>query len=259
MNEPGQNNYQRCSYSSLVNNTMIFFGINSTIEALNSKHSRNIKEIIVEDVKRSPRIQRIIEISSRLGIKIRSVNKNVLKNIAKTSSHQGIAFDLRNFQYTDIEEAIKKRNNIVLCDSITDPNNLGSIMRNAILFGFNTIVITKDRSIDITPTVAKVSSGALFHLDIVKIVNLGRTIELLKEEGYYIIGLDVNGQKEISELVTKGLVGLVLGAEGKGLRELIKKKCNALCRIETTNKIDSLNVAVASGIAMYELFKRTTI
>lgn len=235
---------------------MLFFGINPLAEALNSKYSNLIDEIIFDRELKNKRLERLLEIAKSKNIKLRAVSKSVMNSIIRNSSHQGVAFEV-DVIYEDIEDLIFEKKNLVLCDSIQDPVNLGSILRNALLFGFEGVVITKDRSIDITPTVAKVSSGALFHLSIVKVVNLARTIDFLKDNGYTVIGLDVRGEKEISEVKVNLPVSIVVGSEGEGIRELVKKKCSMLCHIKTTNKLDSLNASVASAISMYEIFKQS--
>lgn len=234
---------------------MLFFGINSLAEALNSRYANLIDEIIFDREVKNKRLEKLLEIARNKNIKLRGVSRSVLNSILKNSSHQGVGFKV-DVIYEDIEELISDKKNFVLCDSIQDPVNLGSIIRNALLFGFDGIVITKDRSIDITPTVAKVSSGALFHLSIVKVINLSRTIDFLKDNGYMVIGLDMGGEEEISEVEVSFPLGIVVGSEGEGLRELVKKKCDTLCHIKTTNRLNSLNASVAAAIAMYEIFKK---
>lgn len=235
---------------------MLFFGINALAEALNSRYSDIIDEIIFDRDIKNKRVEKLLEIARSKNIKLRAVSKSVLSSILKTSSHQGVAFEVEVI-YEDIEELVSEKKNLVLCDSIQDPVNLGSIMRNALLFGFDGVVIPKNRSVDITPTVAKVSSGALFHLSVVKVVNLARTIDFLKDNGYMVIGLDMKGEKEISEIKIELPIAIVVGSEGEGIRELIKKKCSMLCYIKTTRKLDSLNASVAGAISMYEVFKRS--
>ena len=237
---------------------MLAYGINPLIEALNSKYLKLINEVIVNKDTKNKRLKEIIEKVKRNNIRLRLVNKNILNSITKTSSHQDVAFEIERLLFSDIEEVIEKKKNIVLCDSLQDPNNLGSISRNALLFGFDGIVITKDRSVGITPNVIKVSSGAIFHLEIIKVVNLSRTIEFLKSKDYFIIGLESKSEVNISDIRIKFPVGLVVGSEGEGIRELVKKKCNTICKISTTGKLDSLNASVAAAIAMYEMFKKST-
>ncbi len=237
---------------------MLAYGINPLIEALNSKYLKLINEVIVNKDTKNKRLKEIIEKVKRNNIRLRLVNKNILNSITKTSSHQDVAFEIERLLFSDIEEVIEKKKNIVLCDSLQDPNNLGSISRNALLFGFDGIVITKDRSVGITPNVIKVSSGAIFHLEIIKVVNLSRTIEFLKSNDYFIIGLESKSEVDISDIRIKFPVGLVVGSEGEGIRELVKKKCNTICKISTTGKLDSLNASVAAAIAMYEMFKKST-
>lgn len=236
---------------------MILYGINPILEAMNSKYKELITQIMIDKDSDNKRLKLIVKTAQQLGIKVRTLNKNVISNITKTSSHQGVAFEVERILYRNIDEVVKDVSRIILCDSIQDANNLGAIMRNSVLFDFNTVVITKDRSIDITPSVVKTSSGSFFHIDVVKVVNLARTIEYLRDNGYYIVGLDANAENDISKLKVRYRVGVVVGAEGEGIRELVKKKCDILCHIKTTKKIDSLNVSVATAIAMYEIFKNS--
>lgn len=236
---------------------MILYGINPALEAINSKYKELIEEVMIDKDSNNKRLKLIVETAQKLGIRIRMLNKNVISSITKTSSHQGVAFEIKKILFRDIEDVAKEGKKIVLCDSIQDPNNLGGIMRSAVLFGFDAIVITKDRSIDITPSVVKISSGSFFHIDIVRVVNLSRTIEYLKDNGYYVVGLDANAENDISKLKIKNKIGIVVGAEGEGIRELVKRKCDILCRIKTTKRLDSLNVSVATAIAMYEIFKNS--
>lgn len=237
---------------------MLFFGINPLKEALRSKYSRRIREVIVEKANRSRRLEEILGKAAGLGISVREVDGKTLTKIVKTRSHQGVAFEVDGIVYVDIEYVAKKRENLVLCDSVQDPNNLGAISRSALLFDFRGVVVPKDRSVDITPSVAKASAGAIFHLDIVRVVNLARAIEFLKERGYLVIGLDVSGENDISRADFVFPVALVVGSEGEGMRRIIKEKCEIICRVRTTGSLDSLNVSVASAIAMYEVFKRRT-
>ncbi|MFN4245531.1 MAG: 23S rRNA (guanosine(2251)-2'-O)-methyltransferase RlmB [Brevinematia bacterium] len=235
---------------------MIVYGINPLMEALNSRYSRLIKEVIVSRDKKNNRLVKLLEEVRARNIKLRFVDRNVIRSITKTDSHQGVAFELEKIIFQDIEDVVSGGKNIVLCDSLQDPNNLGSIFRSALLFGFDVVVITKDRSVGITPNVIKVSTGAVFHLEIVKVINLSRTIEFLRSNGYMVVGLDAEGEMDISELNVSFPIGLVVGSEGEGIRSLVRRKCDVVCRISTTGKLDSLNAAIASAIAMYEIFKK---
>lgn len=236
---------------------MILYGINPALEAINSKYRELIKVIMIEKDSNNKRLKSLVETAQKLGIKVRMLDKNVISSITKTSSHQGIAFEIEKILFRDIEDVVKEGKRMVLCDSIQDPNNLGAIMRNSVLFDFNAVVITKDRSADITPSVIKTSSGSFFHIDVVKVVNLARTIEYLRDNEYYVIGLDADAESDISSLKVKNKVCIVVGAEGEGIRELVKRKCDILCHIKTTKRIDSLNVSIAAAIAMYEIFKNS--
>jgi len=232
---------------------MIVYGINVIEELLKSWYADEVSEIIYDKESKNKRIDEIIKKAQSLGIRSRGLNKKSIDTIAKTQHHQGILCDVK-IKYFDLEVIIKGEFNVLLCDSIQDPNNLGAMIRSAVLFDFLGIIIPKDRSVEITPSVVKVSSGAVFHSYPCKVVNLSRAIETLKENGYTIIGLDGKAQTEINEINSKRKVGIVVGSEGEGLRRLVKEKCNFLARIPTTNKIDSLNASNAAAIAMYQIF-----
>jgi len=232
---------------------MIVYGINVVEELLKSWYVSEVNEIIYDKESKNKRIDEIIKKAQSLGIRVRGLNKKSIDSIAKTPYHQGILSDVK-IKYFDLEVIIKGEFNVLLCDSIQDPNNLGAMIRSAVLFDFLGIIIPKDRSVEITPSAVKVSSGAVFHSYPCKVVNLSRTIETLKENGYTIIGLDGKATKEITQIKHKQKVGIVIGSEGKGLRKLVKEKCEFLARIPTTDKIDSLNASNAAAIAMYQIF-----
>ena len=149
---------------------------------------------------------------------------------------------------------------VVVLDQITDPHNIGSIMRSCALLNCNTIIVSKDNSPDITPALSKSSSGAVEVINYIKVVNLKRSLQKLKQLGYWVYGLDNNIKKNSKSLDLPKKCVLVFGSEGKGIRELVKKECDFLVSLNTQpNKkfgIDSLNVSNACAIALYEHFKK---
>ncbi len=236
---------------------MIVYGLNVVREAIKSKYQESIAEIIIDETKKShEKITSILSEAKSLGIRYRIVARKVLENITKTEFHQGIACDIGKFHYIDEEEMIENTSTVLICDSIMDPNNLGAISRSALLFGFNWIVIPKDRNVDVTPTVVKVSAGAILHQNISKVVNITRFIDTLKSNDWFIIGLDAGGSEDLRKTLQKsqGKIGIVVGSEEKGMRKLVKETCSVICSIPTTGSLDSLNASDAATIAMYEHF-----
>jgi len=232
---------------------MIIYGINVVDELLRSEYIKDVNEIIFDKESKNKRLDELLEKAKGVGVKIRTLDKRSIENISKTTHHQGVICDIR-LKYFDLEYLVDNGFNVLLCDSIQDPNNLGAMIRSAVLFNFYGIVIPKDRNTEITSSVIKVSSGAIFHTYPCRVVNLNRTIEILKESNYTIIGLDANATIEMTQAKHGDKVGIVIGSEGEGLRKLTKEKCDHLVKIPTTNKIDSLNASSAATIAMYQVF-----
>src|SRR5262249_49627324 len=145
---------------------------------------------------------------------------------------------------------------IVLLDGVEDPHNLGAIIRTALAAGAHGIVIPERRAAGLTDTVARASAGALAHLAIAKVTNLARTMEELKEAGYWLVGLDENGEKSHTETDYTPPPGIVMGGEGKGLHELTRKRCDFVVSLPTTGPVKSLNVSVATGVVLFEALRQ---
>jgi 23S rRNA (guanosine2251-2'-O)-methyltransferase len=145
---------------------------------------------------------------------------------------------------------------IVLLDGVEDPHNLGAIIRTALAAGAHGVIVPERRAAGLTDTVARASAGALAHLPVVKVTNLARAMEELKEAGYWLVGLDEAGDKSYTEVDYTSPVGLVLGGEGKGLHELTRKRCDFVVSLPTTGPIKSLNVSVATGIVLFEALRQ---
>ena len=180
------------------------------------------------------------------------------------TSHQGIVLRTSKLYQPSLEEVIlkAKKNHsdiIVMLDQVTDPNNIGSIMRSCSLFNCKSIIVSKDNSPDVTPIIAKAASGALETVSYISVVNLSRALINLKKNDYWIYGFD-NNNKNNSQLEFSKKSVIVFGSEGKGLRNLTKKECDDIIAIPVNNqdkyKIDSLNVSNACSIALFEHFKK---
>ena len=190
-------------------------------------------------------------------------NKEMFKMFGNESNHQGIVLRTSKLEQPKIDKIVeenkhKKSNVIVMLDHVTDPSNVGSIMRSCALFNCKTIIVSKDNAPNITATMAKAASGALEVINYLTVVNLSRTIIQLKKNNYWIYGFDSNKNNNFKKLDLPKKCVLVFGSEGKGLRQLTKKECDTILSIPTGKvdflNIDSLNVSNACSIALYEHF-----
>ncbi len=195
------------------------------------------------------------------GVLIEEVSWSRLSQLTSGAVHQGVALQLASSQTLSLDELInrskRKSNNpiFVALDGITDPHNLGAIIRSAEAFDCKGIIIPQRRSAGLTGTVAKVAAGALEHIAVSRVVNLNRAIDLLKKNGFLILGLSGDGQIPISEFDQKTPVVVVVGAENKGISLLTQKKCDYLLKIPLKGKTSSLNASVAAAISIYYLSK----
>jgi 23S rRNA (guanosine2251-2'-O)-methyltransferase len=145
---------------------------------------------------------------------------------------------------------------IVLLDGVEDPHNLGAIIRTALAAGAHGVVIPERRAAGLTDTVARASAGAIAHLPVAKVTNLARTMEELKEAGYWLAGLDERADKTYTQADYTSPMGIVLGGEGQGLHELTRKRCDFLVSLPTTGPVKSLNVSVAAGVVLFEVLRQ---
>jgi len=206
------------------------------------------------------------------GVKIKSlanssqINFEILdsKKIDQTaghSKHQGFLAEISNPGFLSEKDVIPRLKNlhtsrVLILDSIQDPRNLGACLRNALAFEFDAVIMNKDGSSPINEYVFKTSVGAILNLDIFYVTNLSRSINSLKDIGYWVLGLDGNGEGSIFSEKFSSKTAVVLGSEGSGIRKLVKENCDHLIKIPISNKVESLNISVATGIIMYELKKQ---
>ena len=228
-------------------------GIHAVEEALVA--GRPLNRIIVARGHRGGRIQKILDLARSRGVPVRFEERTQLDQAAASEHHQGvIAFAAANAA-VELEDLLKDGRPsqlLVLLDGIEDPHNLGAIVRTALAAGAEGVVIPERRAAGLTDTVARVSAGALAHLPVARVKNLARAIEQLKEAEFWIVGLDEHAQKSYTEVDYKGRLAIVMGSEGAGLHELVRKRCDFVVSIPTSGPVGSLNVSVAAGIVLFE-------
>jgi 23S rRNA (guanosine2251-2'-O)-methyltransferase len=171
--------------------------------------------------------------------------------------HQGLVAIMREYQYAPFEEVIAEAHDpLLVIDGVTDPRNLGAIMRSAECAGVRAIVIARDRTAGITPIAVKSSAGAWVHLRIARCGNVAQALEALKQAGYWIVALAPEGDVSIYQIDTSRRLAFVLGSEGRGVREIVKKSADFIASIPMRGRIDSLNVSVAAAVALFEVARR---
>lgn len=236
----------------------VIYGRNSVLEALKSKQP--IEKIYFSNSVKRETIGAIFSLAKEQKIPIsEAAMEKFQKAGLRDVSHQGIYAIISPVTYTTLEDFIEtahKESCVAILDELEDPHNIGAIIRSAEIFGFNAVILPFQNSAPITQTVVKSSAGAIFHIPIIKVGNLNKCIEDLKVAGFWIYGLEANGENLTPELRLNFPIGIVVGSEGKGLRPLIRKNCDSVLSIQQKGKINSLNASVAAGIVFWEVSKR---
>jgi 23S rRNA (guanosine2251-2'-O)-methyltransferase len=239
------------------------YGINAVLEALNS-HPELIEEIWLNKTTLSGKKYQILEKAKKFGIPLKLISKPDFKppKISPNTNTQGVVAYISEFIYADLEDIVKNWENkkenplVIMLDEVEDPQNVGSIIRTADAGGVHGIVIPKLRACDINETVIKVSSGSAFNIPIAKVNNLKHAISFFKEKNLWIIGLTHKSDTSIYELDLKKPLVFIVGNEGRGIRKTILEKCDFLAKIPMRGKIESLNVSVATAIAIFETLRQ---
>ncbi|WP_456327896.1 23S rRNA (guanosine(2251)-2'-O)-methyltransferase RlmB [Archaeoglobus sp.] len=228
---------------------MKVMGINSVMEALKSG---NVNKIFVLKDYSNPRIKKIVALAKKKKIPV--VYTPQLPKDAR-----GVMAEISPIKYKDvdtiIDKCVREGSFILFLDSVEDPQNMGAIMRSAEFFGCAGVVIPKRRCVQVNETVAKVSAGAVFHLDIARVENLANTLKKLKKFGITVVGADLDGEP-LKNVDLSPPIAIVVGGEDKGLSKPVKKQCDFIAKIEGYGKINSLNLSVAGAILMYEFRRR---
>jgi 23S rRNA (guanosine2251-2'-O)-methyltransferase len=228
-------------------------GIHPVVEALRAK--RALERLLVAQGAGGPRLQEIIDLARRAAIPVRFEPRAALDRLAGTSAHQGVVAMGAAQKYTDLD-GLAPCEMLVVLDGVEDPHNLGAIIRTAHAAGAGAVVIPERRAAGVTDVVAKAAAGAIEHLPVVRVTNINRALEELKQRGFWIYGLDERGAETYDQVEYASPAAVVLGGEGKGLHEQVRKHCDALVRIPVAGPISSLNVSVAAGVMLFEWRRR---
>jgi len=231
------------------------FGRNPVLEAI--KSGREIDKIMIKKGGIEGSLNVIIKKAKQAGIIVTEVDKQKLDAICDGENHQGVVAYAAMHEYasvTDILNLAKQKGQppfIIICDKITDPHNLGSIIRTANCVGAHGVIIPKRNSVGINMTVAKTSAGAVEYTPVARVTNIAQTIDSLKKEGVWVAGADMDGT-EMTKCDFCGALAIVIGSEGEGISRLVKEKCDFIASIPMFGQINSLNASVAASVLMYE-------
>ena len=247
--------------SQTPDNPDIVYGRHAVEAVLNSDRSIN-RVWVTARMRYAPDFLPLIDEAKAAGAVVDEVDSTRLDRITDNGRHQGIAVQVSAYEYADLDELIASAKEksaqpvIVIADGITDPHNLGAIIRSAAALGAQALVIPQRRAAGITATVAKVAAGTLEILPVARVVNLNRALEKIKEAGFWVYGTMTDSGNAIHKTKFSGAIALVIGAEGEGLSLSVQKNCDFLVSIPLEGKVESLNASVATGMALYEIFRQ---
>ncbi|WP_343209781.1 23S rRNA (guanosine(2251)-2'-O)-methyltransferase RlmB [Anaerolentibacter hominis] len=240
-------------------NEQKYEGRNVVLEAFRA--GKTIDKLYIQDGSQDGPIKSILREARKQDTLVSFVKKERLDQISETGRHQGVIAIAAAYYYSELDDIFKKAEEkgeppfIILLDNIEDPHNLGAIIRTANLAGAHGVIIPKRRAVGLTGTVARASAGAIHYVPVVKVTNLGNTMEELKKRGVWFVCADMDGDL-MYDLNLTGPIGLVIGSEGEGVGRLVKEKCDMAARIPMKGDIDSLNASVAAGVLSYEIVRQ---
>lgn len=233
----------------------VLYGLHPVEEALKAGR-RRFDHVLVARERHDDRLERVIAACREAGVRVRSEPREQLTQVAQTAAHQGVVALVRPQDFLSIEDLFEPQGQaarlVLALDGVEDPQNLGALLRVADGAGVDGVVLTERRSAPLSAVAVKASAGAAEHLRIARVVNLVRALEELKERNLWVIGLDERGTVDYDQFDLTGDCVLVLGREGAGLHDLVRKTCDHLLRIPMAGEVSSLNVSAAGAVVLYE-------
>ena len=245
------------TYSGVIQDKYILTGRNPIREAL--KNHRDLEKLLVQRGELSGSAKEIVQKAKEQKVHIQVVEKSRLDDISP--HHQGLIAFASAYQYSSVEEILetaKEREEdpfIILLDGITDPHNLGAIIRTAECAGVHGIIVPQHHSVGLSPAAVKASAGAVEYLKVARVTNISRTIDLLKQKNIWVYAVTMKGMDYLKTEFSGG-VALVIGSEEDGISRLVREKCDYAVSLPMAGKIESLNASVAAGIIIYQVFSR---
>lgn len=239
----------------------IVFGLHA-VQALLSTQSDRVQRLVVLKERHDNKMQRLIEIAKEQRISIEYLSRAELDRMAGEENHQGVIAvcqQAKSYSEHDLADILDNLNEpafLLILDGVQDPHNLGACLRSADAAGVHAVIAPKDKSVGLTPTVAKVASGAAEVVSFIQVTNLARTLEFLKARNIWVYGAAGEAETSLFQAKLSGSVAVVLGAEGAGLRRLTRELCDVLLKIPMQGSVSSLNVSVATGVFLFEVVRQ---
>ncbi len=238
-------------------------GINAVASVLEND-AVNVRELRVDARARNPRVQELAEQARGHGIAVQRVAAETLDRLAEGLRHQGVVADyaaVNALDESDLPELLERSEKplVLVLDGVTDPHNFGACLRSAAAAGVSVVVSPRDRSAPINATVRKASAGAADRIPVVRVTNLARALDVLKQAGVWLVGLAGEAEQSLYSIELSGAIAIVMGGEGEGLRRLTREHCDYLARIPMPGDTESLNVSVATGVALFEAVRQRQV
>lgn len=237
------------------------FGLHA-VDALLNKQPERVIRLCVLPERNDKKLAALVSVAKNLGIPVDHASRQELDNMTEQANHQGViayCTKSRTYDESHLKQLLQDLTVppfILLLDGVQDPHNLGACFRSADAAGVHAIIAPKDKAAGITPIVSKVASGAAETMPFIQVTNLARTMEQLKDAGIWLYGADAEAKQTLYQTELTGPIGIVLGAEGSGLRRLTRELCDVLLKIPMQGTVSSLNVSVATGIFLFEAVRQ---
>jgi len=245
----------------MTDRELIITGLNPVCEALRS--GRTINKIYLARSKGSATIGLIIKLAKEKRVPVHRVDKVFLDRLAPGETHQGVVAQSVPYTYAKLEDLLDSIQGteplLVLLDEVTDPHNLGAVIRSAEAAGAHGVIIPNRRAAAIPPAVVKASAGAAEFMPVARVGNIVQTIELLKKKGLWVVGADPGAGQSVWEAPLTGALAIVIGGEDKGLGRLVREKCDLLIRFPMLGRVNSLNTSVAAALVLFDVVRRRSI
>lgn len=239
----------------------VAYGIHA-VRVLLTRHPQRVRRVLLTGGREASRLAEIRSLAQRAGVQVADVDDALLAKLAEGERHQGVVAEVvaqAGDPETQLEEALEAAGAaplLLVLDGVQDPHNLGACLRSADAAGVAAVIVPRDRAAGLTPVVRKVAAGAAETVPLVPVVNLARTLRELKERGVWLVGTDDTADKTLFEADLKGPLALVMGSEGEGMRRLTRECCDLLVSIPMAGAVESLNVSVAAGVALFEAVRQ---
>jgi 23S rRNA (guanosine2251-2'-O)-methyltransferase len=233
------------------------FGRNAILESLRAGRRSTSHLWIAEGLRPDPRLDEIRSLAEAAEIEIEEVPRPMLDDLTQGANHQGVLLEVGDYPYAELEDIVEREGTILVLDHLQDPQNFGTLLRAADAAGVAGVVIAADRSVSVTPAVVNASAGAVEHLEVAEVPNIGRALDKIGESGRWIVGLA--GDEGSTDLFATDIptpVALVVGAEADGISAGIRKRCQVMVSLPMRGRIESLNAATAGSIALYDILRR---